>query len=128
GLEAELGGSAAGIAEPPPAAGFPYFVPRKDGGLASDLSPQFRAEADGTSDGQRHTDHTGLEGHDAGSRLAQLAPGNGFGMRQEIRAAGGFGNARRGEQSIHQVADVNGAEPALAARDLEHQSVGDGFQ
>ncbi|SPF54883.1 hypothetical protein SBA4_6750002 [Candidatus Sulfopaludibacter sp. SbA4] len=49
-------------------------------------------------------------------------------MRQEVGASGGFGNARRGQQPIHEVAHVDGAEPPLAPGDLEHQAVGDGFQ
>ena len=49
-------------------------------------------------------------------------------MRQEVRPPAGARHAGSGDQSFHQVLDVDGAEPPLPAGDLQNQALGDRFQ
>ena len=78
--------------------------------------------------GERHRHHARRARHDARRRGPQLAPRYWFGMRQEIRPPRRARRAGGGQQAFHQVLDVNRAEPALAAGNLQHQPFGDRFQ
>ena len=53
---------------------------------------------------------------------------DGFGMGGEIVAAGGARACGSSDQAVRQVSDIDRAEPALSAGDLQNQALGNGFQ